>query len=345
MNHARTDFPIRPNQPLPHWAATLAALWLLLSPWSVPAMETNQAAAPEIFRVGMAKVCFRNVNRNDAIAAYKVFLESAGRRFGNVYTAAAEVYDDTSTFESAIQQQPMNVAVIDSWQYLAMNVHSQMKPYFTVMENGKVGRKYLALTRRDAGLDTLASLRGKDIVELEFIHAGVGKFWFDTLLLSAQLGASETFFGKVEVVGKPTAAVLPVFFGKKSACLVDEASFDMMKELNPQVGEKLQVLAQSETLADVLICLGEAHWTSAKYKADTITALNVLDQDPSGQQICTLFRIDRMVPFEEPQLDTIRKLRATYAALQNAGSSTHRPPPPLSQPGKNELPPLGRPGS
>ena len=346
MNPAKTFFTIRNNRLRFAWATAWLTLELLSLPRPARAAETNPAVTPEIFSVGMAKVCFRNVNRNDAIAAYKVFLESAGRRFGNIYTAAAEVYDDTPSFEAAIQRQPMNVAVMDPWQYLTMNIHAQTKPYFTVVENGKVGRKYLVLVRRDAGLDTLASLRGKEILQLEFVSAGVGKIWFDTLLLSAKLGAPETFFGKLEVVPKPTAAVLPVFFGKKSACVVDEASFDLMKELNPQVGLALQVLARSDTLADVLVCLREEHWQSAKFKADTITALDELNQDPAGQQICTLFRIDRMVPFKDSQLDTVRQLRTTYESLQKEDSPSNQPMHALLQLGKNDLPPPGqsRPG-
>ena len=296
-------------------AAVLAALVALLSPWCIRAAETNLASAPEIYGVGMAKVCFRNVNRNDAIAAYKVFLESVGRRFGNIYTAVPEVYDDSPGFEAAILRQPMHLAVMDSLQFLTMDIHVQMKPFFTIVENGKLGRKYLVLTRRDSGLTNLAALQGKNILQYEFTSAGVGKIWFDTLLLSQKLGTSETFFGSIEVATKPTAAVLPVFFGKKSACVVDEASFDLMKELNPQVGQQLQVVAMSDNYADVVLCLREDGWSSAKLKADTITALKELDQKPEGQQICTLFKIDRMVPFEDAQLDTVRKLRATYESL------------------------------
>ena len=270
----------------------------------------------DIFSVGMAKVCFRNVNRNDAVAAYRGFLESCGRRFGNIYKADPVVYDDTPTFEAEIQRQPMNVTIVDAWQFLTMNIHAQVKPFFTVVENGKMGRKYVVLTRCDSGLTNLAALRGKDILELEYAGAGVGKAWFDTLLLSAKLGTPETFFGHVKVVTKPSEAVLPVFFGKTPACVVDQAGFDLMKELNPQVGQQLQVVACSDTYVDVVVCLREEHWSSAKLKADTITALEELDQDPAGQQICTLFKIDRMVPFADAQLDTIRKLRAKYESLQ-----------------------------
>lgn len=319
--------------------AALAALGLFLSLRLLRAAETNQAPVPDIFSVGMAQACFRNVNRNDAIAAYRFFLESCGRRQGNVFKAVPEVYDDTPTFEAAIQHQPMNIAVMDVWQFLTMDVHRQMKPFFTIMENGKVGRKHLVLTRRDSGLTTLAALRGKSILQLEAASENTGKVWLDTLLLSEKLGTQETFFDRVEVVAKPTAAVLPVFFGKSPACVVDEGSFDMMKELNPQVGRQLQVVAVSDTFAVVVICLREGPWSSDKLKADTITSLNELHLYPEGQQICTLFKIDRMVPFEDSQLDTVRKLRKTYKSLQNAGASTNRSPRPVARLGTIDLPP------
>ena len=297
----------------------LAALLALLLPgaqWPAQSAGTNQQTAPVLFTVGMAESCFRNVNRNDAIAAYKVFLESCGRRFGNIYKADPLVYEDTPSFEAAIQCQPMNVAIVDAWQFLTMNIHQQMRPFSTVLRNGKLGRKYVVLTRRDSGLTNLAALRGKDMLELDYVRLGVGRIWLDTLLLSEELGAPEAFFSNVEVVTKPTAAVLPVFFGKKPACVVDDGGFDLMKELNPQVGQMLQVVAISDTLADVVVCLREENWYSDKFKADTITALNELHLDPAGQQICTLFGIDRMVPFQDSQLDTIRRLRTTYESLK-----------------------------
>ena len=342
MHHAKTEFSIPQHQPSLHLAAVLAAFWLVLSPWSLRAAETNQVSAMDIFSVGMANICFRNVNRNDAVAAYRVFLESAGHRFGNIYRADPVVYDDTPTFEADIHRKPMNVAVISSWQFLTMDIHAQMKPFFSIVENGRAGRKYLLLTRRDSGLTNLPTLRGKDLIELEFVSQGVGQVWLDTVLLAEKLGAPEKFFSNIEVAAKPTATVLPVFFGKKSVCVVDEGSFDLMKELNPQVGQMLQVVASSDTLADVVVCLREEHWSSAKFKADTITALKELDQDPAGRQICTLFKIDRMVPFEDAQLDTLRKLRTKYAALQIKDAATNQPAPMLSQLEKNDLPAPGQ---
>jgi phosphonate transport system substrate-binding protein len=205
---------------------------------------------------------------------------------------------------------------VDSWQYLSLDIQARVKPFFVPVAQGKVGRRYLLLTRQDSGLKTLGDLRGKDLTQYEVANANVGRHWLDTLLLTNQLGAPQAFFGVMETVGKPTAAVLPVFFRKKPACFVDQSALDLITELNPQVGKELHPVVASETYLDILICLSNAGWDSEQHKADTIQALNQLHLEPEGRQILTLFKIDRLVPFQEAQLDTVKRLRATYDHLR-----------------------------
>jgi phosphonate transport system substrate-binding protein len=97
--------------------------------------------------------------------------------------------------------------------------------------------------------------------------------------------------------------------------VVDELSFKIMKELNPQVGAALQVVAISERFADILVCVREHGWPSDALRAETMQALTDLPQDPGGRQILTLFKIDQLVPFRDEYLDSIRQLRTTYAKL------------------------------
>lgn len=307
------------NQALSKSCLLLLALLIHL-PWPIFAAETNQPTAPLVFRVGLASVCFRDVNRNDAVASYRLFLEGNGRRIGKQYHADVEVFDETKPFEEAIQNEQMHIAVIGAWQFLTMDISKEMKPYFAVMANGKVGRRYLVLTRRDSAFRTLRSLQGQIILQLDTANSNTGKVWLDTELMSEGLGTQKAFFGGAETVSKPTAAILPVFFGKQPACVVDEPSFDLMKELNPQVGQTLQIVAASDPLADVVICLRNNGWQSDQDKLDTIQAMNGLHLQPSGQQVCTLFKIDRIVPFQESQLETLRKLRIIYESLRAKGA-------------------------
>jgi phosphonate transport system substrate-binding protein len=271
----------------------------------------------EFFNVGITRTAFRNINPNDAAAAYTVVLEKIGRRHGRQFKATTQIFDDPGVFEAAIRTGSFHLSVVGAWDYLSMHIDDVAKPSFAVTENGLVGRRYLILTRRDSGFDALSDLRGKSMVKLDYAAAGAALHWLDTLLAAGRLGSQERFFGGVEVVGKPSAAVLPVFFGKKSACVVDESSFKIMKELNPQVGVALQVVAISERFADILICVRENGWPSDALRAETMQALMDLPQDPGGRQILTLFKIDHLIPFRDEYLDTIRQLRAAYAKLKS----------------------------
>ena len=212
MNHAEKINSV-PPPPLRRCRAALLGALLLLPLRLAWSAETNAPTAPFLLHVGMAKICFHNVNPNDATAAYRVLLERTAREFGVVVKADTKVFDDTPAFETALRHQVMHLAIMDAWQFLVMDIHQEMKPFCTVLENGQVGRKYLVLTRRDSGLDSLAALRGKSILQLDVASIDVVKLWLDTLLLADKLGTRETFFGGmalvtnegIEPAGRPAA--------------------------------------------------------------------------------------------------------------------------------------------
>ena len=74
----------------------------------------------------------------------------------------------------------------------------------------------------------------------------------------------------------------------------------------------LLTMAESETYADVTICLSNTGWKAAQPKADTIKSLEELRLTPAGQQILARFKIDGVVPFQESYLDSVHKLGASH---------------------------------
>jgi ABC-type phosphate/phosphonate transport system substrate-binding protein len=283
------------------------------------AADSPDAATPLALNVGFVRSCFLGVNRTDAEGAFKALAESIGRKHGYRAATQTRIFETAPEIEAAVKSGSVNLAIVDSWKYLAMDHGGHyMTPCFVTLEQGSVAKKYLLLTRRDSQLNTLADLRGKDIVELEIANGNAGKFWLDTLLLAEHPNGRADFFGEVTLAGKSALAVLPVFFGKKPVCFVDQPAFDLMRELNPQVGKDLQVVASSDPYLENVLCLGTAGWLSDKARADFIETLAELHREPAGQQILTLFKVNQLVPFQEAQLDSVKKLRARYEALLKA---------------------------
>jgi len=170
------------------------------------------------------------------------------------------------------------------------------------------------------GVDALEGLRGKPLLRQEIAAGDITRAWLRLLLLDRRLGTSEDFFSKVTSTSRPTSAILPVFFGNAAACIADEHSFALMSELNPAVGKQLQIIAASDVFADVVVCLSKSGWIAPTDRAATELSLRELHADPAGQQICTLFKFERMVPFDPAHLESVRRLRSDCRRRSKEGS-------------------------
>lgn len=302
------------------WARRFGRLgWALVS--LVPGLcggfgviEAMAGPSNEVLTIGLTRTAFLNVNRNDMEAALKTLAVTIGRRYDYDIEVRTSFYEEAKDFADAVRSGAVRMAVTDSWTYLAMDPGTLgAKPWFVAADSMGVGKVYHLLTRRGSGLDRLADLRGKTLALLEIVNSSLGRPWLEAVLGRDGLGSVSEFFRQTVVVGKPTTAVLPVFFGKSDACLVDASAFAVMSEMNPQVGKALQIIASSEPLVDGLQLLGEAGWEgSERMKQHLIDVLRDLHREPSGQQLLTLFKTVRMVPFEEGCLDAVRALRTVH---------------------------------
>jgi phosphonate transport system substrate-binding protein len=255
------------------WAMTagFALLCLLVAPLRMSAQE---AGLPRLtLHIGFTRSSIRNVNVNDATAAFRIFAQTVARQRGYQLDTDAQLFEDSAACEAEIKKGAINMAILDTWDYLGMDMQPVMEPLFVPSEEGKVFRNYLLLTHRGSGLTVLADLRDKDLLVLEGRGGNLSRAWLASLLQANHLGAEETFFRKLQPAAKPAAAVLPVFFGTKPACLVDRAAFQIMSELNPQVGSNLVIMAVSEPYLVDIACLSRSGWPFEKARQDTLQVI------------------------------------------------------------------------
>ena len=287
-------------------------------PLATLATATSQAVNPTdmLMRVGVTRQMFRNANVNDATAAYRIFLESLAKDHGFNVQVESEFFADSSHYEAALNRAdaPLHLVVIGIWDFLNMQVPANIEPKFVVTEGDTPGRRYALVVQRDGPIQTLADLRGAPLLQLEMVDNRLGRVWIETILAESGLPAADDFFSNVKEASKPTNTILPVFFGTAPVCFVDEPSFDLMSELNPQVGKTLRVLARSEPLGDVVVCLNTQAWPTPSNREVTIKAIADIESNPTGQQILTLFKIARFIPFTDDHLATTRDLRARWLA-------------------------------
>jgi ABC-type phosphate/phosphonate transport system substrate-binding protein len=272
---------------------------------------------PVTMTVGFTTAAFLQGNSNDVEAALKVLSESIGLRRGYRVKVTTRSFATADLFGKAIEANEINFAIFDSLAYVTEKHPADLVPVFIPITAGTRGRRYLVLVRRDSGLRSLDALKGKSIVELQAANPSVGHRWLQNLLLENGVGAGGNLFQTVEYVDRPSAAVLPVFFGRRDACLVDDQAFGLMEELNPQVRAQLEPIATSSPLIGAVICVSKANWSSLDFRSALIQELGDLQREPSGRQILNLFKIDQLMPFEASNLDAVRALAISDSNLSH----------------------------
>lgn len=277
------------------------------------ASAQQNGLTPLTLHFGFTRSSFRNVNVNDATTAFRIFAQTAARKRGYQMEVTVRLFEKPADCAAEIKNGHINMAMLDTWDYLGMDIQSNMEPVFVEVEQGAIFKEYLLLTHKDEGLTNLASLRGKDLMVLEGKGGNLSRAWLDWLLMQNHFDPKELFFGKLEPMGKPAAAVLPVFFKTKPACLVDRTAFQIMAELNPQVGQNLVATAVSDPYLENITCISRSGRPSEKVRKDLILGISELHLDPCGQQVLELFKIDQLVPFKEEYLESARKLQQNLA--------------------------------
>jgi hypothetical protein len=190
----------------------------------------------------------------------------------------------------------------------------------------------ILLIRADGAADELGRFESGRLKILSGIYGDVGRIWLSTALMQEGFPECQVFFDSIEAVDKPSNAILPVFFGQAEACLVTRSSFTNAAELNPQIGRQLKILASSPGFVLHIMCFRREYET--EHKNVIMETANLLEEDPTGNQILLLFNTKKLVEFDPRRIEPVEKLldeynslkaqRKKHAALKARGPQIHR---------------------
>ncbi|MHB1308460.1 MAG: phosphate/phosphite/phosphonate ABC transporter substrate-binding protein [Limisphaerales bacterium] len=295
-------------------ALAVLALALLLGLAVFPGLAAEPATPPRQARLRLlfANSLIQNVNRNDVLAAFKLWVETVGRNRGFLLEAEPESFDRIEEVEKRLREKTLDLVILPTTDYLRLTASGPLEPVFSPARSQKIPfDDYVLVTRRDRNFSDLPALRGKSVAFYQY-GGNQGRRWMEVLLGESGLGPVHDFFGAQSDLTKASAVVLPVFFGKFDCAVVNRSGLDTMKEMNPQLEAHLQVLTHSRPLPESVICL---HQDYTEVRADLLAGLADLHTEPRGQQILLVFKIAQLMPFQPEYLDGVRDLQARQRKL------------------------------
>jgi ABC-type phosphate/phosphonate transport system substrate-binding protein len=288
----------------PRVAAAVLATLLQLR-----AEPPDPPATPDTsFRLGISTEMMQGVSEPDAKAAVKIWAATLARESGIVAHPEARLFASVQEIVDALQTRQVDVVGLTTAQYLAV---TQQVPVSDLFSQDPAGRTtYVLLVRNEAPYLTVADLRGCRLLVLHHAHTSMAGVWLEVLLAREHLPGPERFFGAFTLVPKLSATVLPVYFRKADACLVDRAGFETMAEMNTQLRKQLRVISASPEIMEGLCCF-RADFNSP-VKRTILEGIPRFNQSMAGQQILTVFQSRRLQTLPDALLESARALLAEH---------------------------------
>ncbi len=274
-------------------------------PFGEPGNKLTPKEKPTLV-VGYSRKLFINVDINDARAATKAWAEMIIKKTAKFEKSDTVILDDVSSIEKLVTAKGVDLIVMRPEEFIVIGNKTSIVPIF-VPDFGKYFySQYVLLVRSDRGIVKLSELRHKKLIRESGQSGDIPSLWLDTFLMRQGLGEAKDFFTGNKGVSKAAQAILPVFFKQVDVALAERNSFDVMVELNPQLGKELKVLATSQNFLGAVLCLRKEFFEM--YKEDIEDALDSLHKDPQGKQILMLFRANKLVPFKYEYLNSMDAL-------------------------------------
>jgi ABC-type phosphate/phosphonate transport system substrate-binding protein len=199
---------------------------------------------------------FYNVDVNDALAATAVWAQSILReKTSDDLALNAFIVQDGSELIQAYRAGKADLIVTNPLEYLAISDSIVVQPVLLGASEAGPLDEFILLVNGSSNIGSLDMLQGKELIMEVAARGDLPTMWLDILLLMNGLPAAAEHMPAVRRVDKTGQAVLPVFFRQAEACVVTRRAFELMVELNPQLGKELVELYSSPGYSRTLVCL------------------------------------------------------------------------------------------
>ena len=257
---------------------------------------------PKVLRAGFLARIVSDVDPRDAQATIELLTREVSRNMGLRTSPKVTLFTSTKSMIEAYCHGDLDMVSMPTIDYMRLRNTVSMIPAFVARHNNGVGTQYALITCRDSGIKSIAGLKGKTLIMPPVNKHEAGHLWLNVLLRENPA----TFFHQLKEFAKQNQAIMGVFFRQADGALVTRAGLDAARQLNPQLDQRLLVIAESSNLSDGVTCFPPT--TSEKTRRVLSNAINLLSSSDTGRQLFMIFQTNGVVPFNPVYLEGLETL-------------------------------------
>lgn len=288
------------------WLWLYLALALPVAAWAEPV----PAPLPHV-AIGFYTPVIRDVPRKDVEVSLRFWIEELARTLGLTYKPV-QFYDDLEVLRHDMAGGRINFLVATSMGVVQHFPQGELSDGFSGYKN--TPEHLLLVVRRDAGMRGPADLAGKRIGLLEGDE--LSDLYLETLLMKAWGGKPDwQRLGPISREQRSGKLAHRLFFNQIDAALMFRSGFDAALALNPQVGQRLQVLEDyTFKIRSPHIGLFSSQVRPDQREQITRASLK-LNDTARGRQVLQIYLADNMVRTQVSDLDPYRALLEIHRGL------------------------------
>lgn len=249
---------------------------------------------------------FHNAKNEDAQALAEILSNHIKKSKKLDYNFLVETPSTLDEISKSLSDD-FDCVILTTDEYLSLSNKFPLDPFATNLTNKHVGYNYHLIVNEDDQLTDISQLKNETIYILARDNQKAPFLWLDKILVEKKLSNSKKFFKNIITDYKATNVLLPVFFKKAKACVVTDASLNLMLELNPAIKNKIKILQTSDRFLLGLVALNREKRNTDLYNLLNEIILS-LHENEYGKQLLSLFSADQIAKYKEEYLQNYIKL-------------------------------------
>ena len=255
---------------------------------------------------GYTPQIFYEVDLKDAKGLIETWARLAESKMQGKYTILTVTFKTMAEAEVALNKKKVDILILIPEEFIRMREKCHLVPIMSAEYGDHFYNDLVMLVHADSGITRIEELLNKSLFIDNGQQGSIPLKWLDSVLEALSFPNASVFFSKIAVFNKADRALMPVFFGKADASLISRIQYETIKELNPQIGSRLRIVESSPGFVTGIVAVRED--LTKTIRNDIVTNLENAHNDPKGQQMLTLFRINKLVPFKPEHLTSVENL-------------------------------------
>lgn len=263
--------------------------------------------AEDTVRLGFLQGSRREMSHTDVRASFDLWSQEMGARFE--VPVKVSYYQDVNEMRRDFLLGKINSVTADALSLArTFRIDELAEGYSVVMQGSWILELRTGKQVKDAG-----NLLGKRVAMPD--HDTTAELFLETLCLRDYARPCAQVFAEIQKVATSNQAVMRLFFGKAELALLPRYSYELAREMNPQLDDKAGQVIAELPLTGMYYAFFNAR-VDKEFRRRTLRMIPTMHTYPRGRQLLDLFKMDHLVLADPSELKSFLLLDREYRELQ-----------------------------